>query len=90
MQEIIEIFKTKKKFILQGNKEFWNVLIYENGKIINIYGKTLGDIETGRAEISEAKALIAIKEYFRGHSQTWENKKISSDIEILEYWKHEG
>jgi len=86
-KEIIEIFKTNKKFTLAGNKEFYEVLTFENGKIINSNGETYGNIETGRAEISETKALKKIKQYFKQHSQTWENKSISTDIEILEYWK---
>ena len=86
-KEIIEIFKTRKKFSLQGNKEFWDILTYENGQILNIDGETFGNIETSRTEISETKALKKIKEYFKKHSQTWENKLISTDTEILEYWK---
>lgn len=86
-KEIIEIFKIRKKFSLQGNKEFWEILIYENGRIINIDGETYGDIETGRTEISATKALKKIKEYFIKHSRTWENKLISTDTEILKYWK---
>ncbi len=90
---IIEIFKTKKKFTLVGNKEIYEILTFENGKIIDTNGETYGNDETGRSEISATKALKKIKEYFTKHSRIWENKSISTDTEILEYWKrwkHEG
>ena len=86
-KEIIEILKNKTEFTLSGNREFYEVLRCENGIIIDIYGETFGNIETQRTEISEAKALIKIKQYFRQHSKTYENKSISTDAEILEYWK---
>ena len=86
-KEIIGIFKLKQKFTLIGNREFWEILTYENGKIINTNGETLGNKETVKVEVSAAKALKKIKEYFKKHSQTWENKSISKDTEILEYWK---
>ena len=92
-KKIIELLKKKKTFILIGNKEFYELLKYEEKKFINIYGETFGNIETKRTEISETKVLKIIKQYFKQHSKTWENKNISTDHEILTYWhrwQHEG
>jgi len=92
-KKIIEIFKSKGRFTLLGNKEFWEVLISTGGKIIDSEGETFGNIETSRKEISEAKALKKIKEYFTRHSNTWEKESVKTDIDVLEYWKrweHEG
>jgi len=86
-KEIIEILKTRKKFTLAGNKEFWEMLTYENEKNINIDGEAYGNSKTRSVEISATKALKKIKEYFKQHCKTWESKSISTDIEILEYWK---
>ena len=86
-KEIIEIFKTKKSFTLAGNKEFYVILEYEEGSFFLIEGETFGNRETGRTKISETKAKIKIKEYFKQHSLSRENKSISTDDEILEYWK---
>jgi len=72
---------------LAGNKEFWEMLTYENEKNINIDGEAYGNSKTRSVEISATKALKKIKEYFKQHCKTWESKSISTDIEILEYWK---
>ena len=92
-KKIIELLKSKESFSLQGNREFWEILKYESGKFICVEGETFGNQETGRTEISDIQALKKIKKYFQSHSEIWENKSISTDEEILEYWKrwkHEG
>ena len=60
-KEIIKRLKEKGKFTLQANREFYELLKYENGKFINIEGETFGNTETGRKEISETQALKKIR-----------------------------
>lgn len=87
-KEIIENFKKKGKFTLAGNREYWEEIYFEEGKIICAGGETHGNNEQYRDEISEEQALHKIKHYFYYHSRVFEKEaSVKTDEEVLEYWK---
>ena len=87
-KEIIMMFKKKGKFTTAGNREYWEELYFEQGKIICAGGGTNGGYEEYRDEISEEQALNKLKTYFKYKALVFDrDKRVESDEEVLNYWK---
>ena len=84
---ILSIFKRNRKHTIAGNREYWEELYYQEGKIIHAGGQTFGNTEDFREVISEDEAIEKIKAYFSSKAWVFEKMELVTDEEVLEYWK---
>ncbi len=53
-----------ENFILEGNREYWEMLVFTDNKIFISFGDTMENRETGRTMLSDEQALFRIKKYY--------------------------
>lgn len=86
-REIIELLKKKQRFTFAGNREYFGYLDYEDDKFFVLNGDSMENKIVSKYKIDEYAAIEIVKDYFKSHSKIFEHKEISTDDEVLEYWK---
>jgi 2',3'-cyclic-nucleotide 2'-phosphodiesterase (5'-nucleotidase family) len=84
-KNILDKIKKRGTLTLAGNKEYYEVLEFNNGNFISYGGDTISNIEEYRNLITDDQALEKICNYYRDKAKTFGNKSLSELTDVYNY-----